>query len=65
MTETGRYIEETAHLTETQKRLYGYLEEALLSVSQTDEGFINSLFAVEALAKTMRMSHDNWKKKFH
>lgn len=65
MTENGRYTEETAHLTAEQKLIYDYVEQLLMSASQTNAGFINGMIAIEALAKTMRMSHGTWLKRCH
>lgn len=65
MTENERYKEETAHLTADQKLLYDYVENFLMGVSQSNTAFINGMIAIEALAKTMRMSHTTWSKRCH
>jgi hypothetical protein len=59
------YVEATKHLTPEQQTMYRMVEHLLLTISPTDEGFINSLIAVEALSKTMRMSHETYLKRCH
>ena len=61
MTENGKYAEETAHLTERQKEIYHTIEFNLLAKQVSDEAFIDVMHAVEALSKTLRMSHAVWK----
>lgn len=65
MSSLERYKEETAHLNEHQKKLYEAAEYVLIALSQTPEGFYNSMVAVEALAKTMRLTTEAWKKRYH
>lgn len=65
MSSLEHYKEETAHLTEHQKMLYEAAEYVLMSLSQTSEGFLNSVIAIEALAKTMRLTTEAWKKRLH
>lgn len=62
MSSLDRYKEETAHLNEHQKMLYEAVEYVLMRLSQTPEGFYNSLVAIETLAKTMRLTTETWKK---
>lgn len=65
MSSLNRYKEETAHLNEQQKILYEAAEYVLMSLSQTNTGFHNSIIAIETLAKTMRLSAEALKKQHH
>ncbi|MNL18637.1 hypothetical protein D3C87_1397910 [compost metagenome] len=56
-------MEVLEHLTEDQRKLYLSVEYLLMSLNQTNEGFVNGIIAIEALAKTMRLSHDTWLKR--
>jgi hypothetical protein len=65
MSSLDRYKEETAHLTEHQRMLYEAAEYVLMSLSQTTNGFHNSIVAIETLAKTMRLSTEALKRRYH
>lgn len=65
MSSLDRYTAETEHLNEDQRTLYEVTERTLLHFSQGHGGFVNCMIAVEALAKTMRLSYDTIRRTYH
>lgn len=55
----------SASLTEAQQQIYTAVEAALMITNPTNEGFIDSMMAIEALGQSMRQSYINWRAKQH
>lgn len=61
MTENGTYAEECAHLSRRQKEIYDTIERKLMSMGTSNTDYIDGLHAVEALARSLRMTYGVWK----